>query len=424
MVEELEKILRDYKVPSFCFSGEKKGNGFVVYVGDYYAKKQLGKKKIPGITIVTDLEKYKECYFGPKDSQKNKTLEGASSSVSLYDSDILKSKICYPDMTNDRFIIHSGNAEAVKAMNYSFEKFLKGGQCDPVCILGPSGSGKSSLLSNILVRGLEKGRTSSYFGINELKGELRAKGGAEGIDISYFSGAKIVGVDSLELMPLAEDRKWTRDLVYGSLGIGFSNGALRVLAFMGDMEAYSRFTKSVPDKVLRGRLEGSTPVELEYPKKDDHRMIIEEVLMNSGFAPSDKVEFDEIVSYWDKIIPEGSSFWSIDKNYIQGPIRTAEWNQREVNIGDIQASLSYQPSLFNPNSGSPQAELDDILKEEGLDVKLIRDRGQSRKLVGDRDLVIAKLWNRGVTNLSRIAELVNRTPANIAHSLKKLGLRR
>ncbi|MCK4650139.1 hypothetical protein KAT36_02805 [Candidatus Pacearchaeota archaeon] len=424
MVEKLRKILEDSGVSSLYFSGEEKGNKFVVYVGNDYAASLLKKRNISGVTVVTNPEKFKNNYFGPKEVLEEKTLEGIFSKKDLYSSDIGKSKICYPNMTDDRFVVHSGNREAVDVVNYSFERFLKGESCDPICILGLTGSGKSSLLSNILIRGLKRGKSSSYLNINGLKSELRAKRGPKGIDLSYFFGADIVGIDSSEMMPLSKFSKWTRGVMYDSLDRGFGNGSLHLLSFMGDREVHSKFLMSVPHEGLKDRLRGIEVVELRYPERGEYGMMIESFLAGSPSAPKDKSKFEEVVSYFNSVIPEGLTVRGIAKDYIQRALALAERNNREIEINDIQASLSFQQNLFNPNPNGPHAMFDKILRERGYDAELIRSRGRPAELVEMRDNVIGDLWRSGVTNLSQIGKLVDRKHGSIINSLRKLGLRK
>jgi len=425
MVEKLKKILKDSGVSSLYFSGEEKKSGrLVVYTGNGFAASQFKKKNVPGVSVVVDSKKYKKCYFGPQELPGDKIPEGVSPRGTPYPSNLFKSKICYPYMTDDEFITHSGNREAVGVINSAFEYFLTGAYYPPVCIIGPSGSGKSALLSNTLINGFGKVGTSSYLNVNTLKGELKANKGAKGMDLSYFFGAKAVGIDSLEEVPLAEDSTWIRnDVVYGSLDRGFGNGSLQFLAFMGDKDAYNRFSSSIPHDALRNRLmERVELVELRHPEKGDHRKIIEDTLGNSLAAPKDKVKFGEVVSCFDNIIPEGSSVWSIKYGYVERVLDAAVKKGGEISIPDIQASLSYQPSLFSSSTVSPQTKFDRIVSKLGYDADRLRSGRGPDELVGQRDNVIRELWGEKVS-VSEIARLLEKKQhGTIISRLKVMGL--
>ena len=255
MVEELEKILGEAGVKPICFSGEKKEDKYLVYAQNKFAAEHLKRKRIPGITIVANLEEFKKNYFGPDDFPKEEISEETSFKKDLYYPDIGASNIFYPHMNDDEFVIHSGNQRAVDIIDSAFEHFLARAYYPPVCIVGPSGSGKSALLSNALINGLNKVGNSYYLNLNILRSELKAKKGAKKIDLSDFFGAKVVGIDSLEEVPSAKDSNWIRnDVVYRSLDRGFGNGSLQFLAFMGNLKDYYSFSNSMPHDALRNRL--------------------------------------------------------------------------------------------------------------------------------------------------------------------------
>ncbi|MCD4770947.1 hypothetical protein K8R30_00845 [archaeon] len=425
MVEKLKKILEDSGVSSLYFSGEEKKDGkLIVYVGNDYAASQFRKKNISEVSVVVDSEKYKKCRFGPEEDSKKEDLEGISSRKNLSPSDFFKSRICYPHMTDDEFIIHSGNREAVDVVNSAFEHFLAGAYYPPVCIVGPSGSGKSALVSNALINGLNKVGDSYYLNINTLKSKLTAKRGAKRIDLSYFFGAKVVGIDSIEEVPSSEDSKWIRNnVVYPSLDRGIGNGSLQFLAFMGDVKAYYSFSDSMPHNALRSRLmERVKVVELKHPEKGDHEKIIEDTLRNSLAAPKDEVKFGEVVFYFNSRIPEGSSLYSIKYSHVQEALDVAVKKGGEIGISDIQASLSFQPSLFDPISDSPRAKFDKSVGKWGYGVELLRKGRGSDRLVEMRDNVIRDLWEGGV-RVSEIARLLNKkSHVTIIARLKKMDL--
>jgi len=424
MVEKLRKILEDSGVSSLYFSGEEKEGKLIVYVGNDYAKVQFGKKNVPGVTVISNLEKYKKHRFGPEELPGDKISEGVSSRRTLYPSDFFKSNICYPHMTDDEFIIHSGNREAVDIINSAFEHFLAGAYHPPVCVIGPSGSGKSALLSNALINGFDKLGSSSYLNINTLKSKLNAKGGAKKINLSHFFGAKVVAIDSLEEVPSAENSTWIRnDVVYRSLDRGFGNGSLQFLAFMGDRKDYYLFSDSMPHNALRSRLmERIKPVELRHPEKKDYEKIIKDTLRNSPAAPKDEVEFDEVVSCFDNIIPEGSSLYSVKYGHVQRALDVAVKKGRGIGISDIQASLSYQPSLFNPIPRSPQEKFDNSVRKWGYDAELLINGGRADRLVGMRDNVIRDLREGGV-RVSEITRLLGKKQhGTIISRLKYMGL--
>jgi DNA replication protein DnaC len=424
MVEELERILKDHKVPSFYFSGEEKDGERIVYVGNDTAGSLFKKKRIPGITVITDSEKYKEHYFGPKEVLGEKALEKISSEIKLYSSAFSNSKICYPDMTDDNFVVHSGNRGAVNLINSAFEDFLGGAYCRPICIVGPSGSGKTALLSNALLKGLDKVGSSFYLNINTLRSELNAKGGAKKIDLSHFFGAKAVVIDSLEEVPSANNSTWIRnDVVYRSLDRGFGNGSLQFLAFMGDSRDYYSFSDSMPHDALRNRLmERVKLVELRHPEKRDYKKIIEDTLKSSLVAPKDKVKFGEVVSYFNSIIPDGSSLYSIKYGHVQEALDVAAKKKEEIGIPEIKASLSYQPSLFNPNSIGPREKFDNSVRKWGYNAESLIHGGRTDRLVEMRDNVIGDLWEDGI-RVSEIARLLNKkSHVTIISRLKKMKL--
>lgn len=117
-----------------------------------------------------------------------------------------KSRVPYDMGGLDRLLLHDGITKAHGDFLKTVEIVGSGEVDSPVCLLGPNGSGKTSLMAALMHSLAEHEILSGYLNINTLSGEnKRAYNEKRDVDLSHIYRARVVLIDSLEKL---REGKW------------------------------------------------------------------------------------------------------------------------------------------------------------------------------------------------------------------------
>lgn len=310
-------------------------------------------------------------------------------------------------MSRDNLILHSGNKKAYEALMYSLENPSQ--SQFPIHIFGKAGSGKTALLSHVLIQGEQRGLCPRYVNIRNPP--------------EHLPKTNLIAIDELERISTSADPEWAKNLVYKLMDQGSIPNAIRFLSFSGSMSQYANFLDKISPNSLKDRLKLGEKIELKYPQGYEHELFIRKAVEDSRVAPSNPEQLEEIVSYINTVIPKT---YPISVREIQGYLTQAinpGIRSGRITTEGVKKALRYQSVTIKQRLENPETIFKEIIQETGYDIEIIMGPRGEKGVTNMKKEVIKLLVEKGITSPSEIGKLMNADHTTILYHLKNMGIK-